>query len=198
MRYLLQHLLSRNFLSLLRYSSLIFSFISSCLMVSASKYLLFSFSPSFLTDLVVLFVPPILFSYLLLKTWHIFHCQIPFLYPHCTFIFFVFVSQVLFPLAFSNSLISSMCIRRLIFSCDFVNLKFPLHFQNIKLSGIIARIKNSGQLESPWMMILWIFTSITVSLLSSFSMAYEMKFMIFLDIWYIFRHSIIQVCRTIL
>ena len=65
----------------------------------------------------------ILHSHFSLLVWHIFQCQIPFLYPGCIFLLFVFGSPVLFQL-FENTIISFIYISWLIFFCDLKIYRF--------------------------------------------------------------------------
>ena len=100
-RFLQKSFVSSNFLVLLRYSFLIFSFISTCMMVSASnipKYLLVSFLRAFRLqlDLVVRLLPSFVVCQILLLAWHIFLCQIPCLYLDCIFSQFVLGFPILF------------------------------------------------------------------------------------------------------
>ena len=90
MRFLLERVVSSSFLVLRRYSFWIFSFISTCLMMSPSKipkYFKVSFSPSFL--ILYSFGSSFRLSYVvchfLLQAWPIFQCQIPFLCLDCIF-----------------------------------------------------------------------------------------------------------------
>ena len=83
----------------LRHSFLNFSFISACLMVSTSditKYLQFSFSPS-VPILSFFFFWQCCFPFPTFHSaWHIFQCQIPFLYLDPIGLLFVSRSPVLF------------------------------------------------------------------------------------------------------
>ena len=92
---------SRSFIVLLRNSFLIVSFISACLMVSVSniyKYFIFPSSQrsECILDFVVLFLPQILFFHFSLSAWHIYQCQIPFIYPVCIFLIFISGSPISF------------------------------------------------------------------------------------------------------
>ena len=50
----------------------------------------------------------------------------------------------------ANSLVSSMYIRWLIFSCNLVSLYLPVYFLIMQLSGIITIINSNGDSASPW------------------------------------------------
>ena len=69
------------------------------------------------------------------------------------------------------------------------------------VSDIIAITKRNSKDVSLWKIPLWIFSSSRVcSAVNStfqFFMVFLIRFMILLDILYIFRHSLIQICRTI-
>ena len=85
-RFLILCFVSSSFLVLLRYSFWIFSFISVCLMVSASKmpkYLLVSFSASIF--ILVQFRQLTAVCHFSLQALHTCLCQIPFLCPGCIF-----------------------------------------------------------------------------------------------------------------
>ena len=98
----LQHkLVSRSFDVRQRYFFLFFSFISDCLMVSASNiteyFNFFSFQmPWFFLDLVVLFFLLFAFFHFSLWGWHIFLFQILFLYTGHMLFLFVSVSNYFF------------------------------------------------------------------------------------------------------
>ena len=100
-RFLLYSFVSSSFLGLLKYCFLIFSFISSCLMVSAAsilKYLQVSFSPSVLTlSWFGSSIPSVRCRLLLFITSRcIFLSQIPFLYPDYIFWLCVLKFSILF------------------------------------------------------------------------------------------------------
>ena len=88
-RFLLLSFVSSSFLVLLRYSFWFFSFISTCLMVSASKilkYLKVSFSASvFILSWFGSSIPSAVVCHFSLQALHTFLCQIPFLCPDCIF-----------------------------------------------------------------------------------------------------------------
>ena len=98
MKFLLQSLVSRSFLVRQRYSfyfSLHFPLLN-CVCFQYShvliSFLLFSCSDF----LLILFLPLFVFFHFSLLAWHIFLCQIPFLYPDCIFLLFVFESFFIF------------------------------------------------------------------------------------------------------
>ena len=104
---------------------------------------------------------------------------------------------------FANSLMSSMYIRWLIFSCNLLSLYPAVHFLSMWLSGIMAIMNSKGDSTSPWKIPLWIFVSAkllppAVSSTLQVYMVILMKFMTSCDILYIFRQCIIQLCGTIL
>ena len=93
-----------------------FSFISSCLMVSASnipKYCKFPFLRvfRFFLDMVDLFLLSCVFCWFSLLAWHIFLCKIPSLYPECIFSHCIFSSASNSYSFLANSLMSFMYIR---------------------------------------------------------------------------------------
>ena len=98
---------------------------------------------------------------------------------------------------FANSLMSSIYIRWLIFSCDLLSLYPAVHFLSIWLSGIMAIMNSKDDRASPWKIPLWIFASANLlppavnSILQVF-MVLSMKFMTSSDILYILRQCIIQ------
>ena len=61
---------------------------------------------------------------------------------------------------FANSLMSSMHIRWLMFSCNLQILYLDMHFLSMWLSGIIAIVNNKGDSSSPWNISLLIFPSV--------------------------------------
>ena len=103
---------------------------------------------------------------------------------------------------FANSLMSSMYIRWLIFSCDPLSLNPAMHFLSMWLSGIMAIMNSKGDSASPWKIPLWIFVSAKpLPPAASFTLqvckVFSMKFMTSCDILYILRQCIIQLCGTI-
>ena len=62
----------------------------------------------------------------------------------------------------ANSLMSSMYIRWLIFSCDLLNLYLPVYFLCIWLRGIITITNSNGDSASHWNLPLWIFNSANI------------------------------------
>ena len=124
-RFQLYNLASSSFLVLQRYSYLIFSVISSCMMMSASnipKYLLVSFSLKFL-----------IFSWfdssILSVLCHFPHLIISIVYFSISMSWlYILTAYIRVSNSFSflaNSLMSSICIRWLIFSSDLLNLYPP-------------------------------------------------------------------------
>ena len=102
---------------------------------------------------------------------------------------------------FANSLMSSMYIKWLTFSCDLLSLYPAVHFLSVWLSGIMAIMNSKGDWASLWQIPLWIFASADllppdVNSTLQVSMVLSMKF-ISTDILYILRLFIIQLCRTI-
>ena len=99
---------------------------------------------------------------------------------------------------FANSLMPSMYIRWLRFSCYLLSLYPTVHFLSMWLCGIMAIINSNGDSASPWNIPLWIFASAKLlppavkSTLPIF-MAFSIKFMTSCDILYILR----QFCGTI-
>ena len=60
---------------------------------------------------------------------------------------------------FANSLMSSMYIKWLTFSCDLLSSYLAVHFLSLWLSGIMAIMNSKGDRASPWKTPLWIFAS---------------------------------------
>ena len=160
-RFLLHSFVSSSFL-VLRHSFWIFSLISLCLMVSASKmpkYLYVSFSPS-----------------VLILSWFgssipSVRCRLPlfiasmahFSMPNSTLMSWLYILTTCIRVSssysfFANSLISSMYIRWLIFSCDLLSLYPAVHFLSMWQSGIMALMNSNGDSAS-WKIPLWIFVS---------------------------------------
>ena len=104
---------------------------------------------------------------------------------------------------FAKSLISSIDINRFFFSDDFVDFLPPGNFLTMKLSAIIAITNSNDENTSPSKMTLCIFTSVnffflpTVNFTFQFFMAPLMKCLTLSNIFYIFKHSTLQVCWTI-
>ena len=91
---------------------------------------------------------------------------------------------------FANSLMSSMYIRWLIFSCDLLSLYPAVHFLSMWLSGIMAIMNSKGDSVSPWKIPLWVFISAkllppAVSSTLQVCMVFSVKFMTSCDILYI-------------
>ena len=91
-------------------------------------------------------------------------------YKHCTFFYAKFHSYVLTvysecirvfsSFSFSaNSLMSSIYIRWLIFSCDLFRLYPAVHFLTMWLSGIMAIMDSKGDRAALCKIPIWIFTS---------------------------------------
>ena len=102
----------------------------------------------------------------------------------------------------ANSLMSSMYISWLIFSCDLLGLYPAVHFLSMWLRGIMAIMNSKGDRVSPWKMPLWIFVSSkllppAVSSALQVCMVFSMKFKTSCDILYFLRQCIIQLCWTI-
>ena len=103
---------------------------------------------------------------------------------------------------FANSLMSSIYIRWLIFSCDLLSLYPAVHFLSICLSDIMAIINNKGESASLWKIALCILLSTkllppAVSSTLQVCMIFSMKFMTSCDILYILWQCINQLCGTI-
>ena len=101
-----------------------------------------------------------------------------------------------------NSLMSSMYIRWIIFSGNFVNCYRIVHFLSMWLSGIIAITNSNGDSASPWKIPLWIFTtaklfSPVVNYTLQISIVISINLMTLPDILYILRQSITQFSGTI-
>ena len=99
MIFLIQILVSRSLLILLKYALLFFAFFPFLLVW---WHLLPIFLSTSLREfksfpgLVVLFLPQLVFFHSSLWAWHIFQCQMTFLYPGCIFLLFVIGFSVLF------------------------------------------------------------------------------------------------------
>ena len=86
----------------------------------------------------------------------------------------------------ANSLIPSIYIRWLIFSCDLWSLYPPVRFLSMCFSDIVAITKSNGDSATPWKVSLGIFTSaklfpLAVSSTLQFSMVFSINFMTSLD-----------------
>ena len=103
---------------------------------------------------------------------------------------------------FANSLMSSMYIKWLTFSCELLSLYLAVHFLRMWLSGIMTIMNSKGDRASPWKIPLWIFASVNLlppavkSTLQVF-IVLSMKLMTSSDILYILRLFTIQLCGTI-
>ena len=159
-RFLQNSLVSCSFLVLLRYYFLFFYFISTCLMVSPSNiptYLCVSFSPSFLIfSWFGSSIPSVMscFPFFIIST-----TQIPSICPAWLHILNVCIRVFISFSFMANSLMSSLYIRWLILSCDFLSLYPAVHFLSMWLSGIIRIINSIGDSVSPWNISLWNFAS---------------------------------------
>ena len=204
-RFLQQSFVSSSFLVLLRYSFLIFSFISPCLMASAyriPKYLCF-LSPSVL--ILSRFGSSIasITCHLSLFITSMTHFSM----PNSTLMSWLYILTVCIRVSssfsfFANCLMSSMYIRWLIFSCDLLSLYPCVHFLNMWLSGIIAIMNYNGFDASSWNIPLLTFASAkllppAVNSTYLVFMFFSIKSTISSDILYILRKFIIQLYGTI-
>ena len=103
---------------------------------------------------------------------------------------------------FANSLMSSMYIKWLIFSCDLLSLYLAVHFPNMWLIGIMAIMNSNGDSASPWKIPLWIFVSAkllppAVNYTLLIFMVFSIKYTTSSDILYILLLFIIQLCGSI-
>ena len=124
------------------------------------------------------------------------HSYLLTVYVNCVYESFQFFS------IFANSLMSSMYIRRVIFTCDPLSLYPAVHFLCMWLSGTTSIMNCKCDSESPWKIPLWIFVSAkllstTVSYTLQVIMVFSMKFITSCDILYISRLCIIQLRGTI-
>ena len=192
MRFLLC-LISSSFLVLMRYSFLIFSFISPCLIVSVSnirKYLKLSFSPNVCQfgssgPSVIGCIPLFIISMVHFSVKNYIPISWLYMFTAC-----IRVSDSYLFLA--NNLMSSMHI----FSCVLWSLYPPVYFLNMWLSGIITIANMNGDWSitgfSPQLSF-FLLLSVPLQVLMIFSK----NFMTLPDIFYILRQSIIQLCRNI-
>ena len=103
----------------------------------------------------------------------------------------------------ANSLMSSMYIRWLMFSCELLSWYPLVYFLSMWLSGIITITNSNGERESPWNIPLWIFASATlftavVNSTLKVPMVFSIKFVTSSDMLYIIlRQFIIQLFGTI-
>ena len=214
-RFLLFSLVSSSFLDHQWHSFLTFSFISTCLMVSAfniSQYLYVFFFPSVLVCLFFCFFV-FFFSWLGRSITSIM-CRFP-LFIICVAYFSMRNSIPMSWLHilttcirvsnsfsfFTKSLMSSMYMRWLIFSCYLLSLYPSMHFLSMWLRSIIVITNSNGGRASTWNIPLWIFAStkilLTVNSTLQVSMVFSINFMTSSDILYILRQFIIQLFRTI-
>ena len=144
MRFLLYTLLSSSFPILLKYSFWIFSFISTSSMVSASnipKYLHVSFSTSILISSSFGNSIAYIMCRFLLLIVSMTHFSIPNSIPISRLNILTICIRFSNCISFLvNSLMSSLYIRWLIFSCDLVSLYPPVHWVASLLSQILMVI----------------------------------------------------------
>ena len=199
-RFLQENFVSSSFLVLLRYSFWILSFISTCLMVSASKihnYLFISFSPSVL--ILSWFgssIPSVLYRLLLFIT-----SMTQFSIPNSIPMSWLYILTACMRVSSSfsyleNSLMSSMYIKWLIFSCDLLSLYPAVHFLSMWLSGFIVILNSNGDIASSSKLPLSIFASakhLPPAVNSTFQvfMVFSVWFMTTSDILYILKQFII-------
>ena len=91
----------------------------------------------------------------------------------------------------TNSFMSSMYIRRLIFFCDLLSLYQPVHFMRMSLNDVIAILNSNGNSASLWNITLRIFTSSKpfppiVSSTVQFCVVLSINFITLSDILYLF------------
>ena len=199
----LQHsFVSSSFLVLLRYFFFIFSFISSCLMVSVSKipkYLYVSLSVLILSW----FGSSIPSARCCLPLFITTMAHFPL--PNSTPMSWLYILTACIRVSssfsfFANSLMSSMYIRSLIFSYGLLSLYPAVNYLSMWLSGIMTIMNSNYDSASPWNMPLWTFASAKL-LLVNFTfqvfMAFSINFMTSSDILFILKQFIIQLCGTI-
>ena len=195
---LLYSFVSGSFLILQRYSFLIFSFIFTCLLGSASKVFVgFIFSECLNFSWFGSSIPSVMCRFLLFIISMV-HFSLPSSIPMSWLYILTVCIRVSKPFSFfERSLKSSMYFRWLIFSCDLQSLYPAVHFFSTWLSGIIAITNSNGDSTSPWNIHLWIFASAKLfspavnSTLQVF-MVFWRKFMTSSDILHILRQVIIQ------
>ena len=76
------------------------------------------------------------------------------------YILIVYVSETNSFSFLAKSLMSSICIKWLIFSCDLLSFYPAVHLLTMWLSGIIAITDSKGDSASLWYRLLWIFNSV--------------------------------------
>ena len=145
-RFVLHSFVSSSFLVLLRYSFWILSFISICLVVSASKMpkcFLVSFSPRVLVlSWFDSYIPSFICRLPLFLTSKA-HFSMPNSIPMSPLYILTACIRVSSMFSFfTNSLMSFMYIDRMIFSCDLLSLYPAVHFLSMRLNGIVP-IMNS-------------------------------------------------------
>ena len=205
MRFLQFSLVSSRFLVLLRCAFLIFSFISTCLMVSASyipKYSKVSFSLSILIfSWFVSSISTVMCRFQLFIISMVHFSMLNSISMSWLYILIVCI-RVSNSFSFlANSFMQSLYIRWLIFSCDLVSWYLSVHFLSMWLIGIIAVISIKGDSESPLKIPLRIFTSVKLFLAAvnstfQFSMVFSINSTTSPDILYILKQSIIQLCEA--
>ena len=101
-----------------------------------------------------------------------------------------------------DSLMPSMYIKWLFFSCVLLSLYHVVHFLSMWLSGIMAIMNSKGNWTSPWNIPPLIFASAkllppVVNSTFQVFMLFSTKFMTSCYILYILRRFIIKLCETI-
>ena len=137
--------------SFLKYTFHIFSFISTCLMVSASnipKYL-FSFSPSVQMHYCSI---PSVDSLFLLFIMSMAYFSMPNFIPMCCWCILIVCIKISNPFFIFRKYIYFSHINVFNFSSDVVNLQPPEHFLRSWLSDNIAITNSSGENGSSWKM----------------------------------------------
>ena len=127
-------------------------FITCCLMVSASnipKYLLVSFSPSVLMTTWFGSSTPSAMCLLPLFNTNMAHFSMPNSIPTSSLYILSLYYSFQFFLVFDKSLMSSMYIKWLIFSCDLLSLNLDVHFLRMWLNGIMDITNSNGDSAYP-------------------------------------------------
>ena len=208
-RFLQESFVLRSFLVLLPYSFWILSFISTCLIESASnmpKYLEVWFSPCVLILSWFGSSIPSVRCRLQFFITNMVHFSMPYSYPMSwLYILFTCIRVSSSFSFYANSLMSSMYIRYIRWltpTCDLLSLYPAAHFLSMWLSGIMAIMICKSASASPWKIPLWIFASAKLlppalnSTLQIF-MVLSIKFITSCDILYFLKQIIIQLCGTI-
>ena len=201
-RFLLDSFVSSSLLVLLRYSFLMFFFISTCMIVSTSKilkYLYVSYSPRIL-----------IFSWfdssIPSVRWHLpvfitskahFQCQIPSLCLNCVFSQCVLEFPVLFHFYKQFDVVNVDTV--IDFLWRFSKFVSGWTFSWYVVSDIIAIINKNGDSAFPWNIPFWIFASAqlfppTVNFPFHVFMVFSIKFIGSSDILYILRQFNIPLC----